>query len=68
MSEEDAPERGAGPEIQVNTPQTPVRHASEPPRKSVVTRLWDVLQPLARLWGLITAVGKSTELDISIYI
>lgn len=57
MSAEDTPERGVGPEIQVNTPETPIRQA--PPKKSVVTRLWDVLQPLARLWGLITAVGES---------
>lgn len=29
-----------------------------PPKKSVAWKLWDLLQPLARLWGLITAVGK----------
>lgn len=57
MSAEDTPEGGVDPEIQVNTPQTPVRQA--PAKKSVVTRLWDVLQPLARLWGLVTAVGES---------
>lgn len=28
------------------------------PKKSLESRLWDLLQPLARLWGLITAVGK----------
>lgn len=27
-------------------------------KKSVASRLWDLLQPLARLWGLITAVGE----------
>lgn len=59
MSAEDTPEQGVGPEIQVNTPQTPIRRGPEPPKKSLVTRLWDVLQPLARLWGLITAVGES---------
>lgn len=26
--------------------------------KSIESKLWDLLQPLARLWGLITAVGK----------
>lgn len=28
------------------------------PKKSLESKLWDLLQPVARLWGLITAIGK----------
>ncbi|KAG6444234.1 hypothetical protein O3G_MSEX003255 [Manduca sexta] len=43
----------------------PVRRGPGPPKKSIASRLWDLLQPLARLWGLVTAVvmsGAGTEL------
>lgn len=59
MSAEDAPDPGVSPQIQVTVPQSPVRHVPAVPKKSMVIKLWDVLQPLARLWGLITAVGES---------
>lgn len=29
------------------------------PKKTLESRLWDLLQPIARAWGLITAIGKS---------
>lgn len=35
-----------------------IRRNTGTPSKSVAWKLWDLLQPLARLWGLITAVGK----------
>lgn len=28
------------------------------PKKSLESKLWDLLQPIARLWGLITAIGR----------
>lgn len=34
------------------------------PKKSLALRLWVLLQPLARLWGLITAVGKYIAIKI----
>ncbi|VVD03014.1 unnamed protein product [Leptidea sinapis] len=40
------------------------------PNKSLETKLWDLLQPLARLWGLISAVvmsGAGTELAVLKY-
>lgn len=27
-------------------------------KKSIESKLWDLLQPVARLWGLITAIGN----------
>lgn len=38
--------------------RTPGRRGPGSPKKSIALKLWDLLQPLARLWGLITAVGK----------
>ncbi|XP_026737158.1 uncharacterized protein LOC113500527 [Trichoplusia ni] len=41
------------------------RRNAGPPKKSLASKLWDLLQPLARLWGVITAVvmsGAGTEL------
>lgn len=60
-----------------SSPRSPVRRLSGPPKKSVASRLWDLLQPLARLWGLVTAVGRwsytiffidieSIELDLNL--
>lgn len=59
MSAEDAPDPGVDPQTRVTIPQTPVIQTPVLPKKSMVIRLWDVLQPLARLWGIITAVGES---------
>lgn len=49
------------------SPQSPVRRGPGP-KKSVATKLWDVLQPLARLWGLITAIGESANISMSNYL
>ncbi|XP_049870239.1 uncharacterized protein LOC126369711 [Pectinophora gossypiella] len=57
--------QGEGPLEQNAPPQSPVRRPAGPPKKSVAIRLWELLQPLARLWGLITAVvmsGAGSEL------
>ncbi|CAG4992558.1 unnamed protein product [Parnassius apollo] len=46
--------------------RSPTRRVS-PPKKSLALRLWDLLQPLARLWGLVTAVvlsGAGAELMV----
>nr|ALM26243.1 odorant receptor 60 [Athetis dissimilis] len=48
-----------------STSQLQPRRSAGPPKKSIAIKLWDLLQPLARLWGLITAVvmsGAGTEL------
>ncbi|KAI5644391.1 transmembrane protein family 72 domain-containing protein [Phthorimaea operculella] len=50
---------------QIVTPQSPVRRGPGPQKKSVILRAWEFLQPLTRLWGLITAVvmsGAGSEL------
>ncbi|XP_013190206.1 uncharacterized protein LOC106134655 isoform X2 [Amyelois transitella] len=52
-------ECASGLQSSSSTPRSPVRIASAPPKKSVASRLWDLLQPLARLWGLVTAVVMS---------
>ncbi|KAJ0178833.1 hypothetical protein K1T71_005608 [Dendrolimus kikuchii] len=39
--------------------RTPGRRGPGSPKKSIALRLWDLLQPLARLWGLLTAVVMS---------
>ncbi|XP_004924032.1 uncharacterized protein LOC114239767 [Bombyx mandarina] len=47
------------------TIRVPTRRGPGPPNKSLALRLWELLQPLARLWGLITAVvmsGAGSEL------
>lgn len=55
------------PEVDLQTQSTSRLQPNRagPPKKSLATKLWDVLQPLARLWGLTTAVvmsGAGTEL------
>ncbi|XP_075971616.1 uncharacterized protein LOC142973619 [Anticarsia gemmatalis] len=62
-----APAVKSDPEVGLQTQSTsrlqPRR--SGPPKKSLASKLWDLLQPLARLWGLVTAVvmsGAGTEL------
>lgn len=55
------------PEVDLQTQSTSrlQPNTAGPPKKSLATKLWDVLQPLARLWGLTTAVvmsGAGTEL------
>ncbi|KAJ2952321.1 hypothetical protein O0L34_g4605 [Tuta absoluta] len=50
---------------QIVTPQSPVRRGPGPQKKSMILRAWEFLQPLTRLWGLITAVvmsGAGSEL------
>ncbi|KAM3967292.1 uncharacterized protein ACR2FA_011629 [Aphomia sociella] len=49
----------SGLQANSNSPRTPVRRVLSPPKKSIASRLWDLLQPLARLWGLVTAVVMS---------
>lgn len=45
-----------------STVRSPGRR-SAPPKQPLALRLWGLLQPLARLWGLITAVGKCVILN-----
>ncbi|XP_059052814.1 uncharacterized protein LOC131847289 [Achroia grisella] len=42
-----------------NITRSPIRRTLGPPKKSIASKLWDLLQPLARLWGLVTAVVMS---------
>ncbi|XP_052749228.1 uncharacterized protein LOC113515447 [Galleria mellonella] len=49
----------SGLQSHTNTTRSPVRRALGPPKKSIASKLWDLLQPLARLWGLVTAVVMS---------
>lgn len=48
-SSDDIPKRPV-----CNSPRRPPQSG-----KSVVLRLWELLQPLARFWGLVTAIGKN---------
>lgn len=54
------------PEVTLQTQSTSrLQPRASRPKKSFATKLWDLLQPLARLWGLITAIvmsGAGTEL------
>lgn len=47
-------ESGLSPPQTVNKQRTINRCT---PKKSLESKLWDLLQPVARLWGLITAIG-----------
>lgn len=54
-SNQTAQEIGSQPPPNINKGSTINRCT---PKKSLESKLWDLLQPVARLWGLITAVGE----------
>lgn len=37
-------------------------------RKSLALRLWELLQPLARFWGLLTAIGMVFVISNNVFI
>nr|AXY83394.1 putative odorant receptor 14 [Conopomorpha sinensis] len=63
MSGESCEESGAGRPSVVRR----LAFRSGPPQKSLALRLWELLQPLARLWGIITSIvmsGAGAELMV----
>ncbi|XP_045447123.1 uncharacterized protein LOC123655355 [Melitaea cinxia] len=63
-SNQTAQEIGSQPPLNINKGSTINRCT---PKKSLESKLWDLLQPVARLWGLITAVvmsGAGAELTV----
>ncbi|CAK1546084.1 unnamed protein product [Leptosia nina] len=69
MSVELKPQAQEGPSLS-QTPGRIINRRVSVPKKSLETRLWDLLQPLARLWGIVTAVvmsGAGAELTVLEY-
>ncbi|XP_072939690.1 uncharacterized protein [Epargyreus clarus] len=64
--ESEKPTREIGPIPTIQEPVRTLRRVSVP-KKSLESRLWDLLQPLARFWGIITSVvmsGAGAELAV----
>lgn len=58
--ESSKPIRSDGDDLEAQTQEVPIRspmRTVQTPKKSFALKLWDLLQPLARIWGLVTAVG-----------